>query len=114
VDHGSRLRPALGDLRVRPARQSGAAARDVLPILRDRRGQTVARAASSLQSNPSSGRPTVADISVERKPRSPLGLILAIVLLAAIAGGVWWYMSRHNDRPAATAPAAPAAPPANP
>lgn len=55
----------------------------------------------------------MADISVERKPRSPVGLILAIVLLAAIACGVWWYMSHHADRPAVVAPAAaPAAPPA--
>jgi hypothetical protein len=55
----------------------------------------------------------VADISVERKPRSPMGLILAIVLLAAIAGGVWWYMNQGADRPAA-APNAPAAAPAAP
>ncbi|HET7230305.1 MAG TPA: hypothetical protein VFJ16_09895 [Longimicrobium sp.] len=58
----------------------------------------------------------MADISVERKPRSPLGLILAIVLLAAIAGGVWWYMGHDRDEHAA--PAAPAPPaataPANP
>lgn len=52
----------------------------------------------------------MADISVERKPRSPMGLILAIVLLAAIAGGVWWYMSQNAGRPAAEAPGAPAAP----
>lgn len=63
----------------------------------------------------------MADIPVERKPRSPLGLILAIVLLAAIAAGVWWYMGRNGDHPAPTttsdAPAAPVAPataPANP
>ncbi|HET7460552.1 MAG TPA: hypothetical protein VFJ82_04870 [Longimicrobium sp.] len=59
----------------------------------------------------------MADISVERKPRSPVGLILAILLLAAIAAGVWWYMSHDRDQPATTtteAPAAPAAPPANP
>ena len=58
----------------------------------------------------------MADISVERKPRSPLGLILAIVLLAAIAGGVWWYMSQNGDgRAAPAAPAPPAATaPANP
>jgi transcriptional regulator of acetoin/glycerol metabolism len=58
---------------------------------------------------------TVADISVERKPRSPLGLILAIVLLAAIAGAVWWYMSQNGGHPAAAgAPAAPAPATANP
>ncbi len=52
----------------------------------------------------------MADISVERKPRSPLGLILGIVLLAVIAGVVWWYMSQNGGHPAAAAPAAPAAP----
>lgn len=56
----------------------------------------------------------MADISVERKPRSPLGLILAIVLLAAIAGVVWWYMSQNASRPAVAAPGAPAAPAAAP
>jgi len=57
----------------------------------------------------------VADISVERKPRSPMGLILAIVLLAAIAGGVWWYMGQNGSRPDVAAPTAPAASaPANP
>lgn len=56
----------------------------------------------------------MADISVERKPRSPLGLILAIILLVAIAGAVWWYMGRGaatTSAPASTAPAAPAANP---
>lgn|GEM_PF-2058581 len=56
----------------------------------------------------------MADISVERKPRSPMGLILAIVLLAAIAGGVWWYMGQNGDRPDVAAPTAPAPAPANP
>lgn len=59
----------------------------------------------------------MADISVERKPRSPLGLILGLLLLAAIAAGVWWFMSRdRHDAPAAPAAEAPAAttPPANP
>jgi len=58
----------------------------------------------------SNGGSTVADISVERKPRSPLGLILAIVLLAAIAGGVWWYMSQNAHRPVVDAPGTPAPP----
>jgi hypothetical protein len=57
----------------------------------------------------------VADISVERKPRSPVGLILGLLLLAAIAAGVWWFMGRGGDEPAPAAPAAPAATqPANP
>jgi len=52
----------------------------------------------------------VADISVERKRRSPMGLILAVLLLAAIAAGVWWFLGQGEDRPAEPAPAA--APPA--
>ena len=58
----------------------------------------------------------MADISVERKPRSRMGLILAIVLLAAIAAGVWWWMNQNGAaHSAADAPAAPAATqPANP
>jgi lysozyme family protein len=46
----------------------------------------------------------VAEISVERKPRSPLGWILAIVVIAAIAAGVWWYT--HRDVGATSVPAA--------
>ncbi|HEY0023876.1 MAG TPA: hypothetical protein VGB24_13230 [Longimicrobium sp.] len=57
----------------------------------------------------------MADISVERKPRSPMGLILGLLLLAAIAAGVWWFMGRGGDERAPAAPAAPAATqPANP
>lgn len=46
----------------------------------------------------------MADISVERKPRSPLPMILAILLVAAIAVGVWWYMTHRNADGTVNAP----------
>ncbi|HSU12892.1 hypothetical protein [Longimicrobium sp.] len=47
----------------------------------------------------------MADISVERKPRSPLPMILAILLVAAIAVGAWWYMTHRNADGTVNAPA---------
>jgi hypothetical protein len=39
----------------------------------------------------------VAEISVERKPRSPLPLILGVLLLAAVAFVVWKYVGGEQD-----------------
>ena len=45
----------------------------------------------------------MAEIPVERKPRSPLPLILGVLLLAVVAYFAWRYLGA--DRPADTAPA---------
>ena len=47
----------------------------------------------------------MAEITVERKPRSPLPLILGVLLLAVVAFFVWRYMG-SNQTADAVAPAA--------
>jgi hypothetical protein len=48
----------------------------------------------------------VAEIPVERKPRSPLPLILGIVLLAVVAFFAWRYLSSERPADASAPPAA--------
>ncbi|HKP74179.1 MAG TPA: hypothetical protein VJT67_01490 [Longimicrobiaceae bacterium] len=47
----------------------------------------------------------MAEIPVERKPRSPLPLILAILLLAVVAYFAWRYLGANKAGDDATAPA---------
>ena len=46
----------------------------------------------------------MAEISVERKPRSPLPIIAGVLLLAVLGFVIWRYVSTHQA-PAPTAPA---------
>lgn len=47
----------------------------------------------------------MADINVERKPRSMAPLLLALLLVVVIAAAAWWYLG-SPDRDAAEAPPA--------
>ena len=49
----------------------------------------------------------MADISVERKPRSPVPVIVGILLLLVLAFVIWRYVSTHRaGGPGAAAPPA--------
>ena len=56
----------------------------------------------------------MADIRVERKRRSPVPLIFAVLLLAILGFLAWRYMAGEQTPNRGTAPAAPAAAPAAP
>ena len=51
-------------------------------------------------------RTTVADISVERKPRSRLPLLLLILVIVVLAAAAWWYYNSHHAAANQPAPAA--------
>jgi hypothetical protein len=56
----------------------------------------------------------VADIRVERKPRSPVPVLVGVLLLAVLGFIIWRYISTHrvvSDTTPVTAPAAPATSP---
>jgi hypothetical protein len=48
----------------------------------------------------------VADINVERKPRSVIPVIVGILLLAVLGFVIWRYVSTHRAVPGAPASAA--------